>query len=168
MEKTKDGKKNSNPEIKGLEAYYSWSVDEQVHHRPFSNNNAVFLVLVLMLTYSIFSNNPLLGIITVLVGLIFYLFDKKESDIFSFSITEEGILADDYLYPYENIESFWIFEHQDTGKKELSLKTTRAIMPYVRIPLGESDPDEMRYLLEEVVEEQEHQESLADVVEKAV
>ncbi len=128
---------------------------------------SIFIALVSLLTYGLFSNNFLLGIIVILVGLLLYLFEKKDPQVFKFGVTNQGIVAHDNVYKYSEIDDFWIFyEPGEHGRKELSLKSKRKFMPYIHIPLGSTDPVKLRRVLLPYIHEEEHDEGIVDAIER--
>lgn len=127
----------------------------------------LFITLVILLAYGLFTDNFLLGIIVILVGLLFYLFEKRESQSFKFSITTEGVRAHKNLYEFSSLEDFWIF-YEPAGRKELSLKSSKKIMPYIHLPLGTANPLDIREALLPFLPEIEHEESIVDSLEKFI
>lgn len=126
----------------------------------------LFIILILLLTYSLLTDNFLLSIILILAGIIVYLFEKKDPETYHFAICETGVIAHDRFYEFLDIENFWIFyEPGQLGRKELSLKTTSHFLPYVHIPLGNEDPNNIREILLDYIPEEPHKESLLDFLE---
>ena len=146
----------------GTEALLSWSA-KQFETVPKTRSWYIgfFVVIALLLAYGLFSDNFLLGIIAILIALMYYLFEKREVQEFNFSITPEGVLAQDRVYEFSSLESFWIF-FEPQGRKELSLKSTKNLIPYIHIPLGNADPAEIRDTMMKFLPEIEHKESMAD------
>jgi len=142
----------------------SWSFKQfETVPRPRSWYIGFFVVIALLLAYGLFTNNFLLGIIAILIALMYYLFEKREPQDFRFGITQEGVLAQDRLYEFSSLESFWIF-YEPQGRKELSLKSVKNLVPYIHIPLGDADPVEVRNVLMQFLPEIEHIESVADSI----
>jgi len=130
----------------------------------------VFLILIGLLIYSLLTNNFLMSIIVILSGILIYLFEKKDPELYNFAICQTGIVAHDRFYDFLNIEDFWIFyEEGAAGRKELSLKTTNHLRPYVHIPLGKkANPNIIRKILKKYIPEEPHKESLLDALENIV
>ncbi len=124
----------------------------------------VFVILVSLVALGLFSDNFPLAILAILIGLILYLFEKKEAQSFNFSVTTEGIVAQDRLYKFSSLENFWIF-YEPGGKKDLSLKSAKNFIPYIHIPLGDVDPTLLRKILLEFIPEVEHEEAVVDSLE---
>ena len=148
------------------ETFYSWEA-RQFESIPRSNRwyIVVFVGLVLLLAYGLFTDNYLLGIIVILIGLLFYLFEKRESQDFRFAITDQGIVAHNSLYEFGSLEDFWIF-YEPGGRKDLSLKSAKNMVPYIHIPLGDANPLKIRELLSEYLPEVEHEESFVDTINR--
>jgi hypothetical protein len=125
----------------------------------------VFIILVFLMALGLFTDNFPLAILAILIGLILYLFEKKDPQAFGFAITVEGVVAQNRLYKFSSLENFWIF-YVPGGKKELSLKSTKAFIPYITIPLGNVDPVLLRKILVEFLPEVEHDDVAFDSLEK--
>jgi hypothetical protein len=126
----------------------------------------LFILLIILLTYSLLTDNFLLSIILILSGIIVYLFEKKDPETYHFAICETGIIAHDRFYEFIGIEDFWIFyEPGKLGRKELSIKTTNHLRPYIHLPLGDQDPNIVRKLLLKYIPEEAHEESVFDFLE---
>lgn len=160
--------KNQNEVVTISEPLFSWEA-RQFENIPRSQGwyAILFLMLVGLLAFGLFTDNFLLGIIVILVGLVFYLFEKREAQIFKFSITLEGIRAHNHLYEFSSLEDFWIF-YEPGGRKELSLKSSKKIMPYIHMPLGEADPAMLREILMRFLPEVQHEETLVDTLGRFV
>lgn len=125
----------------------------------------VFIILVSLMALGLFTDNFPLAILAILIGLILYLFEKKDPQAFGFAITVEGVVAQNRLYKFSALENFWIF-YVPGGKKELSLKSTKAFIPYITIPLGDVDPVLLRKILAKFLPEVEHDDVALDSLEK--
>ena len=127
---------------------------------------ALFVIAILLLIYSLATDNFLLSLIVILAGIIAYLFEKKEPETYHFAICETGIIAHNKFYDFTEIEDFWIFyEAGEMARKELSLRTESRFLPYIHIPLGQQDPNEVRKILSRFLVEDIHRESLWDHLE---
>ncbi len=127
----------------------------------------VFVVLVTLVAVGLFTDNFPLAILAILIGLILYLFEKKESQYFRFGVTSEGVLAQDSLYKFSSLKDFWIF-YEPNGRKILSLKSKKSLIPYIQIPLGDTDPNTLRDILKDFLPEKEHEEALVDSLEQLI
>jgi len=67
------------------------------------------ILLALLIVYALVTNSPIMAITFILIGIIGYLQLKKEPQIINYTITHKGIIAENQIYEFENLESFWIF-----------------------------------------------------------
>lgn len=125
----------------------------------------VFAIAFCLVVYALFTDNLLMAILFILLAVTLYLFEKKESDFHAFKITTEGILAQEDFYDFSTLESFWIF-YEPSGKKILSLKSKKGFTPHIHIPLGSTDPIEIRELLLEFLPEEKQEEGLVELLER--
>lgn len=128
---------------------------------------SVFLILVSLVATGLFTDNFPLAILAILIGLILYLFEKKEAQSFKFGITTEGVIAQNNIYKFSSLEDFWIF-YEPNGRQELSLKSQKDYIPYIQIPLGDTDPTLIRSTLLNFIPEIEHEEAIVDSLEHLI
>jgi hypothetical protein len=118
------------------------------------------LITIGLIIIAILIKNFLLAVIVLLAAVTVYIYSVKEPRKIIFSISGQGIQIDKQIYDFENLKSFWIFYNSEI--KELSIRSKKAIMPYIKIPLGKQDPVEVRELLLKFLPEKKHQESVID------
>lgn len=123
------------------------------------------VVLSAIILYALLSNSPVMAVTFILIGVAGYLLLEKHPDETHFSLSSEGISADNELYEYENIHSFWIFYDPD-AEQSLSLRVKSGVIPFIKIPLGNQDPVKIREILLQYIPEQKHKKSFIDIVEK--
>jgi len=78
-----------------------------------------------------------------------------------FALTERGVLIEKTLYPWQNLQSFWIF-YNPPLHKDLALESKKAFMPRIKIALGKTDPSQVRDIVKKFLPEVEQEESLID------
>ena len=61
---------------------------------------------------------------------------------------------------------FWIFEKTDI--KELSLETDKLLTPFIRLPLGEGNPETIKAVLEQRLLKKEHQDLVSDQIARGL
>jgi hypothetical protein len=120
------------------------------------------IITIVLGLIALFSENILFLIFIILAFLIFYLYAQKEPRIIKFKINEKGIEIDKKLYDFDGIRSFWIF-YDPPEQKEISLRSKRTFLPYVRLSLGEENPNEIRKYLLKFLPEKRHRESIVDI-----
>jgi len=160
----------ASPSLKPLDdqqVLYFWKAKEfEKRNRSRRWNIMVFSVLFFLVAYGFFTDNLLMSIVFVIAGLLIYLFENKEPEIFTFGITTEGVFAQNHFYSFSLLESFWIFYHPPL-KKELLLKSKKPFLPFIHIPLGDSaNPVRIRNLLINFIPEEEQEEGLGEIFEQ--
>jgi len=149
-----------------LNFIHNWEAQE---HEVFEKSKNWYLVaaliLVAIIAYSVYTNSPVMSITFILIGVVGYIFLNKEPRILKFGIIEEGMVAGKEIYPFENINSFWIFYEPD-NLKVVSLKMKSKLVPIVHIPIGDEDPVMIREMLLEYIPEEKQELSVADRLER--
>ena len=110
---------------------------------------------------AIFTKNLLFALMIALAYFVISTYASKKPREIKLSITPKGIKIEQTLYNFENLRSFWLF-YDPPEVKELSIRSKKTIMPYIKIPLGEQDPVEVRQMLIKYLPERKHKESLVD------
>jgi len=158
LKENESDKKYSN----GAEDHLKWSAPEFTHY---SKSKSWFMVTGLiafgLLLWALLTKNILFAL---LIGLSYFsvvTYALKKPKAVELAITSKGIKVDKTLYSFDNLKSFWIF-YDPPELKELSLRSKKLMMPYVKIPLGEENPAEVRRILIKYLPEKKQEESLID------
>ncbi len=122
-------------------------------------------VLILLIIYAIYANNPLMVIIFVLVSFVGYSYLQTPPRVTDFAITYEGIVAGDRIYRYDDIHSFWIF-YEPPHTRIISLRINGTLAPYIHIPLHQLDPVDVRDALMNFIPEEKQEETIVDTIER--
>ena len=123
------------------------------------------LVLLAIIGYAAFTNNPIMAIVFVLIGIVAYMNMQKTPRNLDFRIIPEGVIAGRELYAFENVRSFWIF-YDPEYKKIISLHTKSYISPFVHIPIDDQDPVAIRQILLKYIPEIEQDHNIAEMLER--
>lgn len=119
------------------------------------------LIASVVIIAAILLKNLLLVIATILTVFVVYIYAKKEPRKIKFSISGNGVQIDQVVYKFEDLKSFWIF-YEPPEVKEISIRSKKAFMPYIKIPLNDQNPAEVRRLLLKFLPEKRHKESVID------
>jgi hypothetical protein len=133
--------------------------------QQYSKNTSWFVVGGLI-AFSLFlwaalTKNFLLVILVILGYFTVMAFALKKPRKIRLAITPRGVMIDRVLYRFDNLKSFWIF-YDPPELKELSLRSKKTIMPYIKIPLGQQNPVKVRQVLLKYLPERKQEESLID------
>lgn len=127
----------------------------------------ISLILAAIVAYAVYSNSPLMAIVFILVGVLGYIYLNQEARILDFMITEDGVVAGREIYPFENINSFWIF-YEPGEMKVVSLKNKSYLLPYIHIPIHDQDPTVVREHLLKFIPEVKQELNMIDTLERII
>ena len=81
-----------------------------------------------------------------------------------YEINPIGVRIGAVLHRYGEIVSFWIEYDPALGIKELSIQLKKWYMPYIKIPVAEQNPVQLRLALLEFLPEIEHKDTLVEIL----
>lgn len=144
--------------------YFQWEADGYLFEKKSSDWYwALGIIAVAGAVASILFGNLLLALLIVVASGTLALSTMKRPERHTFRITEEGIMIDDAVYAYEEIESYSVLEYIDPKiPPALSLRTGRLLVPHLLIPIIGANPVEIYEFLSEQIEEGRHDRSLTD------
>ncbi len=137
----------------------TWETPEHVDY--IRGNDWYWAVAIITLTVAVLAfifDNPIFAIFVIVAAIALVIKVSREPDTLRCEINDRGVVVNDILYPFISIESFWVDVLHHTPK--LVLKSHRAMMPYIIIPLLNIDPEDVRAVLLTYVAEVEHPEPL--------
>ena len=111
-----------------------------------------------------FQNNIITTMFFAMVGLVIIIHAKKRPALGEIEITPLGIKLGERSYNFKELRSFWINYQPSYRISELSLQIKKWYMPYLKVPLGEQNPVQIRSLLIQFIPEVEHEETLTDIL----
>ena len=154
--------KKPEPVKDDIKTHLEWITPEFEYYKKSKNWFIVTSIIAgILLLIAIFTKNFLFGL---LIGISYFLIttysSKKPNDV-KLSIGPKGIKINNILYEFENLKSFWIF-YDPPKIKELSLRSKKTVMPYIKAPIGNENPVEIRRILIKYLPEKKHKESAID------
>jgi hypothetical protein len=162
VQKIKDKKPTKKKQVQKMKSDIQWTAPEFEYY-PKSKNwfIATGLIAGLLLLWTIFTKNIFFALLIILSYFLVTIFALKKPNQVRLSIKPNGIKVNQITYRFDNLKSFWIF-YEPPKVKELSLRSKKTIMPYIKIPLGEQNPVQVRQVLIKYLPEKKHKESLID------
>ena len=140
----------------------SWKAHEFDQQKKGPMWFVVFAVIVIGLIFLAFWWKAFtMMVFLILAVFLIIIYALKEPRIVNFSITPLGMDIDNVLYKYSDMSSFWIF-YEPPEIKELDIKLIRGFSPHLSIPLGKTDPNDIRKILLEYLPEKKEKLSVAD------
>jgi hypothetical protein len=121
--------------------------------------------LTLIVAYALYTNSPIMAITFILIGVVGYLYVSREPRTVTFTVTDKGVSIGDELYEFDSMRSFWIF-YEPKGEKYVSFLMKGTVVPFVHLPLHDTDPIELREVLLNHIDEVKQQQTLADTIER--
>lgn len=119
------------------------------------------LVMVVIVIYFALVKNFLAVIVFLLAGFVLISYARRRPRILRFYIGPKGVEMGDEIHPLDTLESFWIF-YNPPDVKELSIKSKKTFLPYLKLPLGSTHPALLREILLQYLPEIEQEEGFFD------
>ncbi|MEK9167709.1 MAG: hypothetical protein AAB769_00010 [Patescibacteria group bacterium] len=141
-----------------------WSALEY-EHRDRSNDWfwVVGIIALALAVISIIYDNILFAILIVIGTFTLLMYAARAPHMVDFEINRRGVIIKDRLYPYNALKSFWLRDNH-RGRK-LVIQSEKMLMPNITIPLSDDmDINTIHLFLVEYLEEQEHHESLSELI----
>lgn len=123
---------------------------------------AIIVILVAMAFLAFFWQGSVLTAVTFFaIAFVTSMHFWQEARQERYEIHPHGIVAGGKFYHFHDLDSFWIHFHPQ-GYHELSLCTGRLLNHYIKVPLKDQDPFEIRGALLNYLPEERHEEGLDD------
>ena len=146
---------------------FSWSGPLYIHRPDMKIIAAVSLALfAIAALMQIFQKNIITTIFFGLLGVVILIKAGKKPEVVDFEINPLGVKVGERLYGFREVKSFWIEYDPALGIKELSLQLKKWYHTYVKIPIYEQNPVQLRLVLLKFLPEVEHKDTLADTVSR--
>lgn len=138
-------------------AKISWQAHEHLNHNKKSGDWfwVLTIVAIAAVVLSFYFGNILFGIIIALFAITSGMMVNKKSELMQFEISRKGIRAGDMIYPYSNLESFWVEDGE--FEDQILLRSKKALQPIIVIPFDSTrtEAELLRdYLLDYLDEEE--------------
>ncbi|HEY1037633.1 MAG TPA: hypothetical protein VGE62_03550 [Candidatus Paceibacterota bacterium] len=126
---------------------------------------AVGIIAVSIAILSVIFGDALFALLIIVAAFALSLFASRRPEIVRFEVSKKGVMIDRTLYPYATLDSFWVEDNRHVnGHSKLIIKSRKAMVPLIAIPLDGTDPDDVRDFLLENLLEDHHPEPLGQKV----
>lgn len=145
--------------------YLSWTTVEYFHQEKTSDWYwMVGIVTVSIAVISIIMNNVIFAILILVSSFTLSMFASKPPLEVDIHIDDMGIQIGKIMYPYQNLESFWVETRE--GNDRVLIKSKKMLMPLIIIFINETEvrPGDVRTLLLKHLQEEEHSEPFLEKV----
>ncbi|PIP73049.1 MAG: hypothetical protein COW88_03200 [Candidatus Lloydbacteria bacterium CG22_combo_CG10-13_8_21_14_all_47_15] len=123
---------------------------------------ALGIIATAIVIAAVFLKNLLFALIIAISAFSMALYAARKPRQIQFEVSERGVSIGDTRYLYQSLESFGILEK--TSGPVLMLKSEKTFMPFISIPLGDTDTEDIRDFLLDYLPEETHDESLSEVL----
>ena len=132
-----------------------WQAPEYHHYQRSTDWFwAVGIITICIVVLAFIFNNALFGILVLLAAIILISYVLRAPQDVEYEISNRGVIIGKDLHPYLTLEAFWI-ETRNVVEPKIILKSKKAIMPYIIIPLHEDSVDDVAQVLRQFIEEKE-------------
>ncbi len=141
-----------------------WSILEHEYTEKTNDWYAsVILIAGALIAVEFLTNNFLLITLTFIGTATFILLSARKPEMMHVEILKKGIHAGNVMYAYHSLDAFAIVEYHHENR--LLLESNRHLMPLIVIPIPHDvDPDDIREVLTEYLDEKELHESFAHLL----
>lgn len=122
---------------------------------------SLVVIVVALIGYFLLTQNYLGAIVTILSSFMIYLYSLREPREIHVEILPLGIEVGEKLYAFDRLKSFWIF-YELPDFKEVTIRTKATFSPYLYLPLGNTNPVQIRNALLKFLPEKEEHELLTN------
>ena len=139
-----------------------WEAPEYIHNDKESDWFWILTIITISAALSaFFFANYLFSLLIIIAGGVLGLVAKRKPLIIPFAITTRGVRVGSRLFPYSNLECYYLDEDDPRGP-QLLLQTKQLLNPLITMPVPEEYLEEIAEILEARLPEEELEEPLSD------
>lgn len=142
-----------------IETLISWNAPEHLQNEK-SNDWywVVGIITLALIAVCIIFGQFITALFFLVAVSVLVLHASYPPRIIHYEINDRGIVADDKLFPFLSVDSFWI--PHDIWPPRILVKSRKILMPLMVIFIDQVDPEEVREILLHYIAEKEHREPL--------
>jgi hypothetical protein len=139
---------------------FNWETPEYFHveKNPDWYWTVGIIAAALAITAVIFGD-ILFGVVIAIGAFTLALFASRKPNTISVEVNEKGVVIETTLYPFKNLESFSVDTDHHHGPR-LLLKSKKAVMPLISVPVDHPDTDELKAFLAKRLKEETFEQSM--------
>jgi hypothetical protein len=139
------------------EALITWTAPEHLYTEKKTDWYwSVGIITLALAAVAFMFGNVITGIFVIVAAAALVLHASRPAQIVSYEINDRGIIANNVLYPFLTLESFWI--PHDEFPPKLILKSRKLFMPFIIMYIDEVDPEKVREVMLTYIAETMHRE----------
>jgi hypothetical protein len=139
----------------------TWTAPE--YHHSEKTKDWYWGVCIISLTIVIISfiiGNWLFALLVLVATFTLVLFAHRPPKEITIHMGSTGIIIEKTLYEYEDLESFWVDTEENPAHPKILFKSKKVFMPFIIVPLGDLDPNDVADFLIDYLPEEKHKEPL--------
>ncbi len=148
------------------EALITWTAPEHLYTEKKTDWYwSVGIITLALAAVAFIFGNVVTGIFVVVAAVALVLHASRPARIITYEINDRGIIANNVLYPFLTLDSFWI--PHDEFPSKLIIKSRKLFMPYIVFYIDEVDPEDVReVMLTYIAETMHHEPVLKHLLER--
>ncbi len=149
-----------------LPTSFRWKALDKAEEKNWDWYWAVGIIAISLSIASSFFGNHLLGFLIVIIGITLIILESKPAEETEIMVDRRGVRVGDHIYPYQELESFWVDEKEEQEEPVLLLKSQKLLAPMVVVPIDPeaANPGDLADYLVEFIDEEEMEEPLTQKV----
>jgi len=124
---------------------------------------ALGIIAVSSAVVAILFKNFFFALLIIIGSFTMAMLSAKPPKELEFSLTPQGILIDESLFPYKMLVAFWI-EDRGTESPTLIVDARRFMVPHIIVTLEDTDAEQIHSYLSEYLPEEELSEPLGQKI----
>jgi hypothetical protein len=143
--------------------YLYWETPTSIYDKARKQVIKVILVGVFagMILWWLQHNHVSLVVFALAITVAILNYHKGPAKI-QVTVSDAGVTIGGRTYYFNDLASFWV-EYNPGGLRELSFENKKWYMPYLKVPIQDQDPLEVRARLIKFLPEKEHNVSIIDI-----
>ena len=142
---------------KEKQGYVSWHGYEYEHREKTRDWYLILgIISVAIAIAAIFFHNYLFAVLVIVSAFSLAVHAAEPPTSKEFRVDERGLKIGAKLYPYENINSFWLDDTDEALGPQLFIELKRAFIPLIIIPADTAQVARTKEMLGARLEEKEH------------
>jgi hypothetical protein len=143
---------------------FNWQTPEYFHTEKSRDWYwTVGIIAVALALTAIIFGDVLFGVVILVGSFTLALFASRKPNIVSVEVNEKGVVIEKIFYPFKNLESFSVDTDHHHGPR-LLLRSKKAVMPLVAVPLMHDDQDGLKSFLAKRLKEESFEQSFMHTV----
>ena len=127
---------------------------------------AVIIIAISIVVISFLTGDGFFGILIIIATVTLLIFSTHEPKLMDIMIDQRGLIINQDMYPFVNLEAFWV-DISEPNNLKIIFQSKKTFMPLIVIPLDEYHHLDIRdFLLQYLPEKEMHEPVSQKIMEK--